>query len=669
MKTSDFNQPLSSATLKENIGRQFGVSVDLNKYDREQLEDFRNKLRTRIFQHEGRAGINDLLTNETYQKDKAMLELLNTRIKEMLGEDIKKLRDKLVALDEAKKGVRDVKHSAKAQGSKPDFLDLDHDGNKAEPMKRAAKDSKMKEAIKKDRKEFEGNAVTGGLADKSIPIGSKIPGTNVVKKKQIETESMKEDDEDERGGDQKTKSKFNKQEIKPGVIRHTKKSGEFTSEPHRDTGSGARTKADTQARHDDEAERAKYTGLRKVRKGGETQYFYNGKQIDQDRYERIASRPSAVGEAAEKKCNHTPKGKKCPVHGLKECGMGVYESIDPEQAGFYVVDEEGDVVEGPFDSKQEAYEQAAAMGRMYDVKYKGDVIPTSDLIHKIIRALPPDVRSDDITDPMDLEHYLRKNPLGRVFGSLSPQEQARVTDEVANYFYGKNGSAFGDLDEGKDEGKPGKNFAKIAKSAGKRYGSKEAGERVAGAVRNKLKKQGKLEESQQIFKHHVRVVNESLAYLLSENEEEKAKSITAAGDIVNDFTSWMQRVGQYQTKSMIELSDKIRADFGPAEAEAFKQAVGPALTASLEMLTQQREAISNAVATLAGEQMPTNPMGTEPEMPVAKPDMMNEPEGGDEFAAADAAAGGDAAAGRDLRESRVKARLRESHSIISKLAR
>ena len=50
-----------------------------------------------------------------------------------------------------------------------------------------------------------------------------------------------------------------------------------------------------------------------------------------------------------------------------------------------------------------------------------------------------------------------------------------------------------DLEE-RDEGKPGKNFAKIAKSAGARYGSKEAGERVAGAVRAKLAKQGKLEE-------------------------------------------------------------------------------------------------------------------------------------------------------------------------------
>jgi len=50
--------------------------------------------------------------------------------------------------------------------------------------------------------------------------------------------------------------------------------------------------------------------------------------------------------------------------------------------------------------------------------------------------------------------------------------------------------------EGKDEGKPGKNFAKIAKSAGAKYGSKAAGERVAGAVRNKLAKAGKLEEDQ-----------------------------------------------------------------------------------------------------------------------------------------------------------------------------
>ena len=41
---------------------------------------------------------------------------------------------------------------------------------------------------------------------------------------------------------------------------------------------------------------------------------------------------------------------------------------------------------------------------------------------------------------------------------------------------------------GKDLGKPGKNFSKIAASASKRYGSKEAGERVAGGILAGLRK-------------------------------------------------------------------------------------------------------------------------------------------------------------------------------------
>jgi len=46
--------------------------------------------------------------------------------------------------------------------------------------------------------------------------------------------------------------------------------------------------------------------------------------------------------------------------------------------------------------------------------------------------------------------------------------------------------------KGRDLGKPGKAFAKIEKSAAKEYGSKAAGERVAGAVLGKLRaKKGK----------------------------------------------------------------------------------------------------------------------------------------------------------------------------------
>ncbi len=44
---------------------------------------------------------------------------------------------------------------------------------------------------------------------------------------------------------------------------------------------------------------------------------------------------------------------------------------------------------------------------------------------------------------------------------------------------------------GKDIGKPGKQFSSIESSAAKRYGSKEAGERVAGAVLARLRARDK----------------------------------------------------------------------------------------------------------------------------------------------------------------------------------
>lgn len=44
---------------------------------------------------------------------------------------------------------------------------------------------------------------------------------------------------------------------------------------------------------------------------------------------------------------------------------------------------------------------------------------------------------------------------------------------------------------GKDIGKKGKTFSKIAKSAGKKYGSAKAGKRVAGAVLKKLRAKSK----------------------------------------------------------------------------------------------------------------------------------------------------------------------------------
>ena len=71
--------------------------------------------------------------------------------------------------------------------------------------------------------------------------------------------------------------------------------------------------------------------------------------------------------------------------------------------------------------------------------------------------------------------------LNKRLANLS-QQQTLTEGAVAEASYSAKAAR-----AGKDIGKPGKNFEKIAKGAAERYGSKAAGERVAGAVLNKLR--------------------------------------------------------------------------------------------------------------------------------------------------------------------------------------
>jgi len=70
----------------------------------------------------------------------------------------------------------------------------------------------------------------------------------------------------------------------------------------------------------------------------------------------------------------------------------------------------------------------------------------------------------------------------RIAQAMDDLKQGKNPNDVAEADYSAKKAA-----AGKDIGKPGKNFGKIAKDASKRYGSKAAGERVAGAVLNKLR--------------------------------------------------------------------------------------------------------------------------------------------------------------------------------------
>lgn len=87
MNITDFNRPVTSKMLNESLAKQYGAKINLEKYTMEQLEDFRNKIRTKLSQSEVGGKFNETINNETLRRDKLILDVINQHISER-SEDI-----------------------------------------------------------------------------------------------------------------------------------------------------------------------------------------------------------------------------------------------------------------------------------------------------------------------------------------------------------------------------------------------------------------------------------------------------------------------------------------------------------------------------------------------------------------------------------------------------
>lgn len=162
---------------------------------------------------------------------------------------------------------------------------------------------------------------------------------------------------------------------------------------------------------------------------------------------------------------------------------------------------------------------------------------------------------------------------------------------------------------------------------------------------------------------------------VSEGAEEQAELVMAAKDMVNRITGWMEDTAEMQTESMLELADSIRDEMGSEQSEAFVNIVKPALEALYTALEATREATTQGVGLMTGEEMPEQPMGDEvaPEGEAEMEPTVDAEAGAidaelpaddDGMAAADAAVGGEEEAGRAKRES--VERSRKLGTILSK---
>lgn len=118
MNIREIAKPVTAKTLNESLAKRFGKKIALEDFTLEQLQDVRNKIRTTLSQVETNESF-DVTTSESYQKNRLFMDVLTAEIAER--SDIAE--------------------------AKPDFLDMDKDGDKEEPMKKAIKDKETKEAF------------------------------------------------------------------------------------------------------------------------------------------------------------------------------------------------------------------------------------------------------------------------------------------------------------------------------------------------------------------------------------------------------------------------------------------------------------------------------------------------------------------------------------------
>jgi len=92
MNIREFTKPVTAKKLNESLAQRFGAKIDLEKFTTEQLQDVRNKLRTRVYNVETTESF-DATHKEEHSKNKLFLDVLNAAIAER--------DDVSVAIDEA----------------------------------------------------------------------------------------------------------------------------------------------------------------------------------------------------------------------------------------------------------------------------------------------------------------------------------------------------------------------------------------------------------------------------------------------------------------------------------------------------------------------------------------------------------------------------------------
>ena len=145
MKVTDIRKPLTAKALNESLAKRFGSKIDVDSFTLAQLEDARNKVRTKIFNTETKESF-DSVQKDDHQKNKLFLDILNAEISER-----ENIEEKKSMPDKNKDGIPDYAQDGKGKN------DL---GKDAKPKDKKSKDlSKVPPQLRKHMKKDEGKDI------------------------------------------------------------------------------------------------------------------------------------------------------------------------------------------------------------------------------------------------------------------------------------------------------------------------------------------------------------------------------------------------------------------------------------------------------------------------------------------------------------------------------
>jgi len=82
MKSLDLTKPITTESLLKEFESRFNMTMDLSKFNEEELQDYANHVRTKIHEITQNTHFGQELKDDSYQKNQMMLDIINQAISE-----------------------------------------------------------------------------------------------------------------------------------------------------------------------------------------------------------------------------------------------------------------------------------------------------------------------------------------------------------------------------------------------------------------------------------------------------------------------------------------------------------------------------------------------------------------------------------------------------------